>query len=337
MIYGLDHLGLARYERGLVAREHPQGWALGTFGTGVFGDSRREVVSVLDTGRVPLFRLQALWSDDDHRFTDDHLRQLESELRKWRSIFAQYHGKIAMCVSPFCEHLQTERFVLRGLEVVKSVLPSAHFVNSPIKRGAIVKHADIINEVHNTGAKDPGGRFFFSYDGTNSVDSDVAADRQRLARAEVFFLWNSQCNGRLTTQDKTPRPKRKAFPTPRHIDSWIAQARTRGNVSLPKGWIYKSHADQHQVPPEARAGKPVWIAPVKASEVLLTTANGQVVDRAKYFSPFSGGGFRYYGGDWGYLIADKARRIQGHELCNVLVNGKKVGVINPIFRAGSFR
>ena len=123
----------------------------------------------------------------------------------------------------------------------------------------------------------------------------------------------------------------------RQIDSWIYLSKDKGETKLPKGWIYKSHSDQHTTPPSGKDQKPVWISPVKASEIILRASNGQVIDKAKYFGTFQGGGYRYYHADWGYLLAEKAVRIQGGPVCDVVINGKVVGRVNPAFRDNLYR
>ena len=108
-------------------------------------------------------------------------------------------------------------------------------------------------------------------------------------------------------------------------------------MKLPKGYIWKSHADRHNTPPEARAYKPVLIAPVKAPRAELVTENGQVVAVSSQAQTFNGGGWRYYFSQYGYQLAEKARRIHGKGTVSLRLNGKVVGTLNPAFRAGSFR
>lgn len=79
------------------------------------------------------------------------------------------------------------------------------------------------------------------------------------------------------------------------------------------------------------------IAPIQTKQISIKARNGQVVGTMTYYGSYTDGRRRYYANDWGYLIADKAKRIQGDKLCEVWANGKKVGVINPAFRDGEFR
>lgn len=334
-MWGLDFLGLPKYGA-LALQEFPQGFALGAFSQ-TFGDAIPWVKRIIDSGRCARVRLHLLWKDD-HNYGAKEFEQIKKEARRIRPFYDAYKSKAEIRISGACEHKLKRADAERLKAIVLRELPGATYVNTPwIKGGG--QTISGINEVHGSDASAPRGQYDYSFDGDNAVDSDVVSVAKRLSGADTFYIWNSQCNGRKTTQDTTPRPERKAWPTSNYIDSWIALSRTSsvGVVKLPAKWTYKSHADQHTVPPEPRAGKPVWICPIKASEIVLKTRNGQVVDRAKYYGPFTGGGHRFYSPNWGYLTAEKARRIQGDYLCDVWIQGKKVGTIDPAFRAGNFR
>lgn len=334
MMLGLDHLGLARYGK-LALAEHPEGWALGAFSQ-TLGDSLPAVQAIIDSGRCPRVRLHLLWKDD-HNFGAQEFEQIRREARRVNPFVQRNKSKCEIRISGACEHKLRRVDAERLRVIVSREIPGVIYVNTPWISGG-GQTISGINEIHGNDAKPISGTFDFSFDGDNAVDSDFVAVTKRLAKADTFYIWNSQCNGRKTTQDKTPRPERRAWPTSNYIDSWIALSRLpEGKVSLPAKWIYKSHADQHDVPPEPRAGKPVWISPTKAAEIVLKTRNGQIVERAKYYGTFTGGGFRYYAPQWGYLTAEKAVRIQGDALCQVWINGKMIGIIHPAFRAGEFR
>lgn len=333
-MYGLDHLGIAKYGK-LAAGEHPDGWALGAF-TNVFGNALPAVELVLKTGRCPRVRLHLAWADDHKSFD---LRAIEREAKRVGEFFKRF-PLIDRRVSGGCEHTWDLKTASKVRSLVMRHMPSGvEYVNTPllkgVKKGALLP--DCINETHGSDARPLKGRFDFSFDGDNAVDSNITKLKRDLASAETFYIWNSQCNGRLTTEDKTPRPQRRAFPTSRYIDSWIALSGDSEGPLLPRGWLIKSHADQHQVPPEPRAGKPVCIFPVKAREVEFVADNGQVVAKALFGGSFSGGGFRYYCSDWGYLISEKAKRIQGHAKLRVRMDGKVYGTCHLTFRQGGFR
>lgn len=106
---------------------------------------------------------------------------------------------------------------------------------------------------------------------------------------------------------------------------------------MPKNYLNKSHAEQHVVPPEPRAFKPVFIIPPKAARIELVAANGQVVAVSGSPQSYEDGRFRYYFSQYGYQIAEKATRIQGHPVLKVKVGNQIKGTTNPAFRQGNFR
>jgi hypothetical protein len=333
MDWGLDLLGIAKYGD-LAAREFPAGWWLGAFSS-TFGDSRRAVERVVATGRVKGVRIHLGWSDS-HSFPVSMFPQLAKEAAKWRPLVNK-NPQVQWRLSGGCEHTLDARRAQVLCDLVRQACPEAEYVNSPWQgKGAVLP--GVINEVHGARSKPLKGRYQFSFDGDNCVDSDVTALKATHADADVFFLWASQANGRKTTGDKTPRPQRRAWPTSNLIDSWIALSRDRGAVKLPKNWLLKTHADQHSVPPEPRALKPVFIIPVRGKRIELVAENGQVVAVSSRPQAFADGRFRYYIPDFGHIVADKARRIQnGNPVLKVRVDGKVYGTCNPAFRQGSFR
>ena len=335
MIYGLDFLGVAKYGR-VALQNFPRGFALGAF-SNTFGDALPAVGKIIESGKCPRVRLHLLWKDD-HNYGAKEFEAIRKEAKRVRPFFEKYKAVCEIRISGACEHKLNKAQAERLKSIVTRELPGVTYVNTPWIGGG-GQTITGINEIHGNEASAIRGVYDFSFDGDNAVDSSFANVTNELKDADTFYIWNSQCNGRKTTQDTTPRPERKAWPTAEYIKSWVALATTpsSGAGKLPAKWIYKSHADQHTVPPEPRAGKPVWICPIKTNEIILTTESGQVVERAKYYGPFTGGGHRYYGSTWGYKIAEKATKLQGHPICKVVIGGRVVGRVNPVFRAGNFR
>lgn len=330
MRYGLDLLGCARYAD-LARREHPEGWAIGAFSKSVFGDSRPVIAPLLDSGRAPEARVHLLWSDS-HTFNERSILAAEKEAKLWLSL-SRVHKK-NLQISPWCEHNAKLPLLRKLREAIMSVLPDCEYVNTPWKGDFI---PGVRSEIHGN-HKIPNGPLNWSYDGLPCVDADTELYKKTYSgRSDTYYLWTSQFNGRKNPNDTTPRPQRKAWPTSELIDSVIYLHRDRGSLKLPANWLWKSHADQHNVPPEPRALKPVFIIPPKVKRVELVADNGQVVAVSGGAQPFSDGRWRYYFGSYGYQLSEKARRIQGHSVLQVSINGKIRGKVNPAFRFGNFR
>ena len=105
---------------------------------------------------------------------------------------------------------------------------------------------------------------------------------------------------------------------------------SKGATSLPANWLYKSHAENNGYG-DTRAEKPVMIAPVKAAAIELKGPDGRVIETLRYYGSYSDNKrWRYYGTRWGF---ETLAQIRGGTSVTVWVNGKKVGSVNPAFRA----
>ena len=336
MNYLMDYLGGAKFKK-LILEQHPMAYGAGIFSyVEGFGDGL-PVIEALAVKGVLLFRIHLCWKDN-HKFTSEDLRFVARVARRLKPIIAR-HPNVKWYVSPCCEHELSESEWQKFASATAVELKGTEYelVNTPNHNKGFVSRT-VLNEYHGAESKPRDGRYAFSFDGSNIVDSNVEAYKSNYAQAEYWGVWNSQCNGRRNTEDKTPRPDRKFYPTAKQLDSWIHLTRnSKGATRIPRGWFVKSHSDQHTNPPSGKDQKPVWIIPQKVKEIVLKARNGQVVDVAKYFGSFTGGGHRYYCSQWGYDAANKAKRIQGDALCDIFYEGKKVGVVNLAFRDGGYR
>ena len=337
MKFLMDYLGGARFKK-LILEEHPMEYGAGFFSyVDGFGDALPVVAALAAKGCL-LFRIHLCWKDN-HNYTNE-LAFIKKEARRLKPIIARYPNA-KWYVSPCCEHELSEMSWAAFAASVSAELSGTEFelVNVPNHNKGFVSKK-YLNEYHGAESKPRGGgsRYSFSFDGKNIVDSDATQYLNNYSQAEYWGVWNSQMNGRRNTEDKTPRPQRKAYPTSKQFDSWIhLTTNSKGETRIPKGWLFKSHGDQHTVPPSGKDQKPLFIRPQKVKEIVLKARNGQVIDVAKYYGSFASGGHRYYFTQWGYDSANKAKRIQGDALCEITENGKRIGVVNPAFRDGVFR
>lgn len=349
MKFLMDYLGGARFKK-LILEEHPMSYGAGFFSyVDGFGDSL-PVVSALAAKGCLLFRIHLCWKDD-HKFTSEDLRFVAREARRLKPIIAKYPN-VKWYVSPACEHELSESAWREFANVTSRELAGTSFelVNTPNHNKGFVSKT-VLNEYHGA-EKSPrrgSARYSFSFDGTNITDSDIdGVYKKNYAQAEYFGIWNSQMNGnrkifkagdKREPTDYIDRAKRIFWPTSKQLDSWIhLTTNSKGDTRIPTGWIFKSHGDQHKAPPEGKDQKPLFIRPQKVKEIIAKTRNGTVIDRARYYGVFSGGGYRYYFTQWGFELANKAKRIQGDALCDIIdSNGRKVGVVNLAFRDGSYR
>lgn len=327
--WGIDQLGGAKY-RNEIINGHPDGFALGIFTQkDLFGDAYPVVDAALARRRIPLVRYNLRWSDS-HTFTTRDFPKIVAEARRFVPLVVKYPN-VECEMSGATEHQLNARDASELARQVLNVIPDrCKYVNNPWEgRGAFIPPTDRIkNEVHGDKAQRPrvGGKYNFSFDGTDAFDVDTTKLKNRLSDADVFFFWTAQNNGRRNAGDPTPRPQRKYWPTVNLMRMMQYLSTEEGPQSLPRNWLLKSKADQHNVPPEPRALKPVFIVPRGVQSLELRGPQG--VFRASQPQPFADGRVRFYMPKFGYEMGTSLE---------IIANRRKVGVCNPGFRAGSFR
>jgi hypothetical protein len=339
-MYGMDYLGGAKY-MDTILKSHPKGWAAGFFvEESLFGSPKKVIEALAQSGKCPLIRLNLAW-EDDHNFGNDDFAKAENTLKEYLPLMNKYPS-VMWLVSGATEHkLKKDQANALAQRIIKHLPDGVNYVNNPWHKGGgeFIQGPRILNEIHGTQENAPRrGEYTYSYDGSSCVDDDVEARKAKFKSAKVFFFWHPAFNGRLTTQDTTPRPDRKAWPTQELIKSIQFLATNAGEkITIPKDFIWKSHADRHVTPPEPRAYKPVLITPTMNAFFELRTLDNKLVIKSENRLPFENNKSRYYFSEYGYVIAEKAKKLQGHSVCKLVADGKEVGRLNPAFRAGSFR
>lgn len=330
MLYGMDYLFGAAYQKQIL-NSHPKGWAAGFFygmyrgrdgKLATFDPPFAVMQALIKRGGSNHFRIQVLW-DDNHKFYPSDLHLIKKAVFDCEE-FAKKHRSATIEISPYCEHnLKAPDSVLSE---IANMAPNCRIVNTPWQ-GALSKQFK--NEVHGGHSAPSRGVYNYSFDGTSAVDANSWEMQKTHSKSDVFYFWVPQFNRKKNTADSTPREKRQVVPNKALIESLVALTEERGKPSLPKGWLYKSHADQHNDgPPKGRDCKPVMLVGREVQNLVLKSKLGKVMAK---FSP-SGeldGQKVFRCPEWGYQISDK--------VLDVVANGKVVGQVNPAFRWGSFR
>lgn len=332
MMYGLDYLGGAKY-KDVILRYHPKGMAAGFFlKVDGFGDATPVIDALAKSGKTPLIRVHCMWKDK-HDFTTEDFNRI-AERAKIVENLARKYPSVDFRVSGACEHRLSLTAAKRLASLVKAAAPNCQFINTPDKTGAII--VEEINEFHHDEEPRKARRMQFSFDGKSAVDSNVERYKESYKAAGVFFFWIPQFNGRMTLRDETPRPKRISYPTPELLRSVSALASDRGPINFAD--IYKSHAEQTEENTEAdkRGNRPVIIVDENVEKLELFSGS-KLIATARNGGSFSGGGYRYYVGEYGYKLAAKAVKLNNSPQVTIKAKRRILGIINPIFRQGSFR
>lgn len=322
----IDTLAAAKYPK--ILRAIPNRFAVSCFAR-TFGDCLPVAMEEMRQGRSKM-RINLMWSDT-HTYGDRDLPFIRKEAARYNGLCKTYPERIEL--APFTEHniKDPSKYLL---EVLKAAPECGKPVNS-VWRGSFTTDPRFKNEVHGDHQSPPKTAIAWNYshDGTNSVDTNFERVKRMRAGAEILCAWHPRLNLKWSMKDSTPRPQRKAIPDVRLVSSLVSLFTVKGETSIPKGWLVKSHAEKHDAN-DAKGDKLLIISPHRVMNKrgkiapIVLKRDGKAVCKLPYYGPFDGGGYRYYAAKYGYEC--------GRDL-DVWLGGKKYGRINGAFRDGSFR
>lgn len=261
----------------------------------------------LENGR-DFIRMQLIWSHNNHSYGDSDIPALEKLGAMYDGLAASHPGQ-EVYLSFFCEH-KLKNPDKYG-DILAAAAPHCIIVNTPSGEGSFSKK--YLNEVHGKSPSNPQGAESYSTDGDDAFEMNIEGIRTFLSDAEFIGIWTPNFNLHATETDKN----RNTPPTEHTMKSAVALCRPKGATSLPHDALWK---------PISEKGKPVFITPVKASEVVLKK-NGKVIERMPWFGYYIDGRSRYYSKHHGYELG----------LVDIFINGKKYGTVNGSFRENSYR
>lgn len=339
---GIDYLLGSKYPE-IVVEHHPKGWACGFIYEVDGAPKANKVINqLLATGKCPNIRIHLSWRDD-HNFG---VKDIPIAVRKALEVakIIERFPNVNFYISPWLEHRASLALIQQLQKEITKVLPKcAKYVNSFISGGAYLPSA--INEIHHSFSI-PKGQYIHSWDGLEIMDSDVQKFKNTHTKAEINFFWGFRNNCRLELDDPTKRADRKpiACPDSKYIQSMIAYKETKEiKKPIPSTWIYKSHGEAELLGNQllSRSEKPVWIIPVKGKSIILK-AKGKTIVEFEYEKPYHDKtGYYVYRQKnsplWGYEIAQKVQKVKDGSNANVWIGNIEYGVINPIFRQGSYK
>lgn len=312
----LDTLATAQY--GNQLRHIPLNFGIRGFAKKEFGDFFPVAKKELERGRVWV-GVNLLWSDS-HQFGDKDIPFIKKEAARYKPLCDKFPGK--MEISTFTEHNLSNPDKYHN--IVQDIVGTGCKVINQVWNGALSKRYK--NEIHGNHKGIPPP-YNYSYDGTNSVDSDVVADLQTHSRAEVFCMWHPRLNLRYRDKDTANRVQRvkeakQRSPDKNLLQSLIYLFGDKGNYQIPGNWLVKSHAEKHDAN-DKKGDKLLIISPIKGTAIELKRA-GKLIAKLVYYGVFDGGGFRYYWQKFGY---------QAGANLDVFIGKKKYGIINGGFRS----
>lgn len=343
---GIEYIAGAKYPK-IVIEHHPKGFACGfLYQVDGFGSAHKVINDLLSTGKCTVTRIHLSWKDS-HSFNDADIAVVVKKAKKLNNLVKKYPN-VKFYVSGWLEHRANLQLITKlKKEILKVMDPRVKYVNSFISGGAYLPAT--INEVHHTFST-PRGDYIYSWDGLEMMDSDVQKYNDTHKNALIRFRWGGRTNCKLEYDDTTKRPDRtmEACPDEKYLRSIIAYSEPRKiakKKEIPRDWIYKSHGEaefDRNGKLLSRSEKPVWIIPVKASNVTLK-AKKKVMAIFDYEKPYSDKpGYHVYRTKYnplyGYEIAEKICKLKKKANANVWLGKKRYRkVINPIYRDGSYK
>lgn len=326
----VDTLGAAKFPAALRAIPNPV--AVSCFAK-TFGDCFPVMKKELDAGRQAI-RVNLIWSDT-HQYGDKDLPFIKKESKRWNILCTNFPDR-KIEIAPFTEHnvKNPDKF----LSVVKANAPNCSYPVNSYWQGSATKNPAYKNEVHGNHSKPPPPSLYnWSDDGRNSVDTNFTETKRVWSGASMLCAWHPSLNGKCSMKDTTPRPERNCFASKEMLKSLVYLFTDKGETSLPKNWIVKSHAERHAPGiQDAKGDKLLIIAPVKVLDKkgkpkpIILKRDGKKVCQLNYYGTYDGipGTHRYYAPVMGYQC--------GANL-DVYLGKKLYGKINGGFRDGTYR
>lgn len=286
-----------------------------------------------------------LWRDS-HDFQEKDINLVVEQAKK---LNAMHTGK-DIYFMPFLEHTQSANFMSKVFTKLQLEAPKLIYVNNPANYGGKTGEyvPGMFNEVHLTakpkGQKPNESLMIYCFDGVNAFDADFQGSFHSSTWKKAFMrsVWIAAFNKRLNTNDTTSRPNRVHKPIEKDWKSlaYMINNESAGS-SLKKNELYKSHADRH-APGKAdkRAGIPVFIIPQKGKKLIIKDASGGKVFTCNYDKLYKDKVrhvYRPVTKEWGYEYCIKLLKQGKHTRCSLYIDDKKIGELDPAYRAGDFR
>lgn len=295
---GLDPLGLAKQDAKIIANQIDSDSAIGFLDV-TFGDPYPNLQKIVATGKVSAVRVHLGDGTPMNHGCTDKLRDLQY-LKKGAKRFKQFcdsHSNIECFISPWLEHgCKDKALVERWYDVLRTNAPAMRYVCS-----AYLGYcpSNVIIEKHGNTVSAP----ITSNDGASVYDSNTV--QYRNSGSLLTLAWSNCDNGR-TTGEKTFAPISKRVDWCNRFD-YIQKVRLmRPPAPMPNvpgckpftgKELLKTNAEYYgKEKDDGRGNKPLLILPKQYSRISIQRLDGQEVACAKYYGPFSGGGYRHYVG-----------------------------------------
>lgn len=339
-IYGMDILGLSKQRVDVISEELAPNSAIGVL-QGTFGNAIPPLETLINTGKVVAFRAH-LGNGPCKRNKNCQpgeprpydLKTMKARAERFEALTLR-HPNVECYLSPFLEHDEKDKELVKAwVGLLQKVAPSCRVVISAFTGW---KPPGVLNEEH--GNLKSGD--IVSNDGVSLFDSNSPLYRKH---GKLLVLgWIHRFNGRLSSEKSFTPPKQRRWQATRdnlkQVTRLLRPEELKPDspcIEVIKPNLWKSNAEDYGENPDGRGDRPLFISKIKTSRFVINRSDGSTVGCARYYGPYSGGGYRYYvgscSGDSGVTLMNKAR-----SEWVILRGGGRCFLSNTIRRKGYYR
>lgn len=207
---GVDLLGVARYQDTALRAFEKIGpsYSLGCFAKfpDGFGDPLPLVEKLAIRGLCKVFRIHGSW-DDGHK-PEKYFKRTLIEARRYDALALRFLD-CSFYFDSGCEHRNTPKHAQLQKKLMQEC-PHLLISNNHDDPEFLPKR---VNEIHGRRPRKPKTPYIVSPDGDSMDGFPWREYNDRFRDATIRYWWSWACNGRRNAADKTPRSKRKHWPS----------------------------------------------------------------------------------------------------------------------------
>lgn len=311
-------------------------------------DGNKVLNLIVKEPNVSAVGVNGLWHDS-HIFTQNNLPEVLQICERVNKISLKYPETHFYC-APTLENKMDRTLAEKYAQECSKVLNKVHFIHSFIDGGT--RLPGYINEIHHK-LQTIIGQYIHGWDGLDQYDSDVLKFIKTHVRAIFNVAWCFPFNLKYTNavhsdgrpKDNTPRHLRKLIPPVKLGVSLIAQlVEPKGSTRLPASRIYKAYSEPEPFgghgkgdhgTPDPRSWQMAYLTPFDGE--VTFRVKGKIIAKFNKTTTIHDGKRIYRFPKYCLDVFDEVKAIKGNGLVNVWEGNAKIGIVNVLFREGSFK
>lgn len=311
--YGYDILGLAKQPIKMIAEEFEPGYCVGVL-QGTFGNVIPNLKKLLNTGKVACFRAHlgnGVCKRNNNcgpgEFKPHQFKVLRNRIIAFENL-ATLHPGVKCYLSPYLEHDEKNKEIVKAWgSLIRKHAPSCEVVVNAFT-GYVPP--DVIQEKHGSTVEAAS----ISTDGISYFDVDTVKFREN--GTLLVFAWINRFNLRTSGEKYFTQPLKRTAKVTRdnmkHVTRLLKPEHPKPTTNckdIKRPNLWKTNSEDYNTS-DPREDRPLFISKKKVNRYRITREDGTVVGCARYYGPYSGGGYRHYvgdcSGDSGVTLMNKA-------------------------------